>query len=255
MPVKQITFLKPYSAQASMASRVALMHLVAVLRVVEPLDERRVGAHVDLPMAQVSPASLSSGKYFGATSSMLAQPSCLATLIICGIVPVRLEAPVDDRLLDPAVLDGGALLQRSRARASPARPAAPSTAAAAVPASKTPPVGSTTASRSSLVSPHGWLLVIPSLALDGTATPEQHDTPAAGRLRVPCNERAEPSDPPQAWSSRMHPAVPSRGVKVAGNATTTRSEEAPEGKGLAPTKAREIGSVRRSAVEAIGAAP
>ena len=35
---------------------------------------------------------------------MLTQPSCLATLAL-GDVPVRLETPVDDRLLDPAVLD------------------------------------------------------------------------------------------------------------------------------------------------------
>ena len=89
-----------------MASRVALRTCSRYLGLLNPLTNGGSGPMSIVPIAQVSPACLSTGKNLGAISSMLSQPSCRGDLGRLVHVPVLLEAPVDDRLLDPAVLDG-----------------------------------------------------------------------------------------------------------------------------------------------------
>ena len=67
-----------------MESRVALITRSWYFGLLNPLTNGGSGPMSIDPMAQVRPLSFSSGKYLGGSSSMLPQPSCLATLIICG---------------------------------------------------------------------------------------------------------------------------------------------------------------------------
>ena len=68
-----------------MASRVALRTRSRYLGLLNPLTNGGSGLMSIVPIAHVKPACLSTGKYFGAISSMLSQPSCLATLIAWGM--------------------------------------------------------------------------------------------------------------------------------------------------------------------------
>src|SRR3954451_3294142 len=80
-PVKQITFLYPYSAQASIASRVAFITGPQYLGLLKPFTNGGSGLISIWPMALVSPAALSCGKYLAGSSSMLSQPKPLALLM------------------------------------------------------------------------------------------------------------------------------------------------------------------------------
>src|SRR5436305_10387668 len=80
-PVKQITFLYPYSAQASIASRVAFITGPQCLGLLKPLTNGGSGLMSIWPMAFVSPAALYCGNYLAGTSSMLSQPKPLAALM------------------------------------------------------------------------------------------------------------------------------------------------------------------------------
>ena len=68
-----------------MESRVALSTRSRYFGLLNPLTNGGSGPMSIVPMAHVSPACLSSGKNLGAISSMLTQPSCLATLIAWGM--------------------------------------------------------------------------------------------------------------------------------------------------------------------------
>ena len=68
-----------------MASRVALSTWSRYLGLLNPLTNGGSGLMSTVPMAHVSPCCLSTGKNLGAISSMLSQPSCLATLAACSM--------------------------------------------------------------------------------------------------------------------------------------------------------------------------
>ena len=106
MPVKQITFLKPKLGAGVDGVAGGLEHLLAVLGVVEALDERRVGAHVDRADRARQPVLLEQREELGGHQLDAVAAELLGDLGRLVHVPVLLEAPVDDGLLDPAVFHG-----------------------------------------------------------------------------------------------------------------------------------------------------
>ena len=77
---------------------------VVVIGVVEPLREGRVGGHVDLADRAFQPGFLQEREVFRLDQLDAPAAELPGDLDRLGDVPVLLEAPVDDRLLDPAVL-------------------------------------------------------------------------------------------------------------------------------------------------------
>ena len=132
MPVKQITFLNPYSAQASMESRVALMTRSWYFGLLNPLTNGRVGAHVDRADGAREAGLLEQRVVLGRDQLDAAAAELLGDLDRLRHVPVLREAPVDDRLLDPPVLDGAVAGWSSCAMALLPSAVKPSTAAPAV---------------------------------------------------------------------------------------------------------------------------
>ena len=105
MPVKQITcFVSELGAGVDGVAG-GLEDLGAVLGVVEPLDEGRVGAHVDGADGALQPGVLEHREVLGLDQLDARAAEPLGDLDELGDVPVRREAPLHDRLPDPAVLD------------------------------------------------------------------------------------------------------------------------------------------------------
>ena len=135
---------------------------------------------------------------------MLPQPSCLATLIISVDVPVLREAPVDDRLLDPAVLHGSTRLRRfvssrlgpqPRMRPAPRRPPSPR-------ADSSGWFQQLSAKLSGLVS---WFIPLDAIAYGALGhghARTAHLTPAARRLRVPIRQLARTFPPHHALARK-----------------------------------------------------